>query len=552
MDANLSEIENVYLKIQNYSNPTTLLFKVPNRFGNIEIKYYTLLTFFINFLTLEIRKNISNSNNIIIQNEENEENEIDINSTSDVQIYFNFYQKKKGTTIKVDLTEFTQRKNELDKSLEKYAINEEKKKLNKTSSKKSINYLYNKLKDNINRLRIFKKRIEEMIYESDDLIIKKIKFIYYGILFPKEGSLDLLSKYNNCLNTNQKKESAYIEKYAKKEDCLAYDNLDGKHQDTINNPFYYNACYYKFPTLLKKNIIQNDNVIYKDFIQYLKYIYSSKIMKDIYYLSSEFNEFAYPLEDDEIFNEMLEYTVFVPFDGKILRGYTQKELPEVLISVYILKEYPKDIDISEIICELSQIINTCLHEQAKHYLKSLIFYNSFRFGIKKRINSNLFDYEEENKYIKGILKKYGKCKNFDFAIDCGEKLEIYLYGNILEKIYFSQSFELFKFSHWNKSIIEHIEMFLSSYNLKDNILEMKYTDIRNDHDICDFLKSFIFKFIQAFNQKRGDKNQLIFDLNSSAGKIIEKGFNEIDSDSILFNLKFSVNRGKMPFHDSSF
>ena len=95
MDANLSEIENVYLKIQNYSNPTTLLFKVPNRFGNIELKYYTLLTFFINFLTLEIRKNISNSNNIIIQNEENEENEIDINSTSDAQIYFNFYQKKK-------------------------------------------------------------------------------------------------------------------------------------------------------------------------------------------------------------------------------------------------------------------------------------------------------------------------------------------------------------------------------------------------------------------------------------------------------------------------
>lgn len=107
-------------------------------------------------------------------------------------------------------------------------------------------------------------------------------------------------------------------------------------------------------------------------------------MKDIYYLSSEFNEFAYPLEDDEFFNEMLEYTFFVPFDGRILGGYTQKEISEVLISVYILKEYPKDIDISEIICELSQIINTCLHEKAKHYLKSLIFYNSFRFGIKKK------------------------------------------------------------------------------------------------------------------------------------------------------------------------
>ena len=249
MDVNLSEIENVYLKIQNYSNPVTLLFKVPNRFGNIEIKYYTLLTFFINFLILEISQNCSNNNNNIIQDEENE---IDLNSTYDDQIYFNFYQKKQGTTIKVDLTEFFQRKNELDKSLEKFAINEEKKEFNKKSNKKPINNLYNKLKDNINRFRIFKERIVEMIYESDELIIKKIKFIYYGILFPKEGSLDLLSKYNICLNTNKKKETVYIEKYAKKDDNIAYDNLDGKYQDSLNNPFNYNACYYKFPTLLKK------------------------------------------------------------------------------------------------------------------------------------------------------------------------------------------------------------------------------------------------------------------------------------------------------------
>ena len=67
-----------------------------------------------------------------------------------------------------------------------------------------------------------------------------------------------------------------------------------------------------------------------------------------------------------------------------------------------------------------------------------------------------------------------------------------------------------------------------------------------------YLKSFIFKFIQTFKQKRGDSNQIVFDLNSSSGKITEKNFNEIDSDSILFNLKFSLNKGKMPFHDSSF
>ena len=145
-------------------------------------------------------------------------------------------------------------------------------------------------------------------------------------------------------------------------------------------------------------MIQNNKEVHKAFLEYLKYIYSSNILKDIFYLSPEFNDFIYPLADDEIFNEAMEYTIFMPFDGDELHGYTQKEVPEILISVNLEEKAPQESDISKIMCELSEIVNTCIHEQLKHYLKALIFYNSFRFNIKKRINNDLYNYDEEDKY----------------------------------------------------------------------------------------------------------------------------------------------------------
>ena len=43
-------------------------------------------------------------------------------------------------------------------------------------------------------------------------------------------------------------------------------------------------------------------------------------------------------------------------------------------------------------------------------------------------------------------------------IDERYKAEFYLYGNILDKVYFPQAYEMFKKSNWNKEIIEHIKI----------------------------------------------------------------------------------------------
>ena len=147
--------------------------------------------------------------------------------------------------------------------------------------------------------------------------------------------------------------------------------------------------------MLKKNFIENNKEIFESFKNFLEYIYKSKLIKDIYYLTPEFQEFKYPFDDKFIFEELFEITSFLPFPNDSLWGFTIKEIPQILISVNQYKKifFAKD-DFSDIICHLSNILNTCIHEQLNHYMNALIFYNSFQYGINKRIDRNLLEFDE--------------------------------------------------------------------------------------------------------------------------------------------------------------
>ena len=114
---------------------------------------------------------------------------------------------------------------------------------------------------------------------------------------------------------------------------FAFENFNYLFMQTQNNLIIFNYVYYSFPFPLEKNIIQNDKEIYESFRKFLRHVYSSKILKDIFYLSDKFNEFLYPLDDKEIFDELLDYTTFAPFDNRILQGFTKKEIPGILIGV---------------------------------------------------------------------------------------------------------------------------------------------------------------------------------------------------------------------------
>ena len=250
---NIQKIKN---DISNYTNPETLIFKVPNRFGNMELQYYTYLTYFINYFTSEI-KNIQNNNNMIIDNNTN-----DFTSSSYEQIYFDWNNKIKGYSKNIDLTDFFERKKELEKILQLNKTNI-KTNLSNNNSKKQKDDIVITFADKLTRLGLFKERIYEMINESEDdeFILKKIKFIYYAIKFPyndKINKVDIISLYSNCLKSSHtKEEKAKSKIYLKnlkesKQLNLAYTNINGGYEESLNNPFIYNSCYYSFPELLKK------------------------------------------------------------------------------------------------------------------------------------------------------------------------------------------------------------------------------------------------------------------------------------------------------------
>ena len=417
-----------------------------------------------------------------------------------------------------------------------------------------------RMEDIIYRFRYFKKEIIEMFDELNEIILEKIKFIYYCLLFQDKGTIDILSIYCKCLRKEPYNENEINSKKRFLEICnkmdknckdngyklFAIENIDHKFHYSLKNPFYYNSKYYSFPTLLKKNIIENDKEIKEAFINYLKFIYKSKIIKDIFYLSSEFNDFEYPFDNNEILEEALEYIVFMPLDGDELLGYTQKEIPEILISINLDEAYPKESDISKIVCELSHIINDCIYKQFNHYIKSLIFYNSFRFNIKKPISSNLYNYDENDKYIKGILSKANNLIMYS-EIDKAYKTEFYLYGNILGKVYFPQAYEMFKKSNWNKEIIDHIKNFKLNNDFKEDISKMTFEQILKNDDLYDFFKKFVLKFMKLV----GKEEFIIFDNNAFATR--KSGITNINKNKnfIPFDPRCYIKIKKNYIYDAS-
>ena len=252
----------------------------------------------------------------------------------------------------------------------------------------------------------------------------------------------------------------------------------------------------------------------------LKYIYTSDLIKDIYYLTPEFKDFLFPFDDEEILNELIESTIFLPFPNHPILGYTQKEIPEILIPVNLNKKSDSSsLDFSGIVCQISQFLNTCIHEHIKHYIKALIFYNSFPLKLNSRINSNCFEMNEERKIVEKILKKNNSKKYRLFPIDGGEKGEVLMYGDVLDNINFGQSLELFKKDNWYKSIPAHIQNFIASKENKNVLQFVTLKEIENSEEFCKFYKILAKKYLEHFptNNKKGD-NVIVYNYDSFATK----------------------------------
>lgn len=500
-------------KIESYSNEENLIFKVPNNFGNIELQYYVFITLFLNYFLRNIKHLLLNC---FPNNNEIKEPAKDI--------FFDWETNIEGKEEEIDMSFFEKRKKNLEIFIDKAIDNKSKTKniymeidkqkelsdnIKKEEFKKE--YLQNVFTSfifyDVSRLKKYKDNIIDLAFEKDnDIILKKIEFIFYSLLFTDKHYNSILDNYANCLFYDNDERNEKLKNNIKshvpiklrdplKLKELVNINLDCEFKNRNNKIICDNSKYYKFPSLLHQNIIESNNNIFQLFKDFLKYIYNSQILKDIFYLTPEFNDFKYPLEDQEIFDEMMENIIFIPFKSAVLHGYTQKQFSRVIIAISLSKEDFYRNEISKIINDLSSILNTLIHEQFKHYIKGLIFYNSFRFKITKRIDSDLSAYEQDKTFMEKIRFIYLSQEPEIYKspiIDGGFRAEIYLYGQILSKIYFSQAYDMFKFSTWKLSIEEHLQKFnQNNQEIKEKDKLIIIENLKNDLDTCDFIKNIL-------------------------------------------------------------
>ena len=352
-----------------------------------------------------------------------------------------------------------------------------------------------------------------IIYEKDNnTFLQEIEFIYYTIIYffnnYKKYSKEINDfkytlyepediKYKNINNLGEKEQSI-IENFEQK-NMLNYSELSNikgyDNEISIKNPINNIGKYFHFPLILEKNIITYEEKFYSDFKEFIFEIYQSKLMRQIFYIVEEFNNYYYPFDGKEnkiIFQEMFENTFFYPFKTDQLQD--NSGLEKIIISIYL-------------------IINTIFHEQMKHYIKALIHYNSLRLShISPLESDDELTKESFDKYIKILKKKKEliKCPRISkeeleeiIYSDGGDKLEILLYGQKLKKLYIKAAIRMLDREYYNTSISEHLMNFIN-----DN----KSTDLINlDQELgknSSFIR-IIVNYIKNYSNRRIKKQTFL-------------------------------------------
>ena len=581
-------LKNIHKKILSYANDIDLIFKSPNNYGNYELQYYTYIGLFVKYFIKKIE--------FIFNENEEEENTINetknqIKEISKEDIFFNWDTKYYEIKENIDINRFKQRKNNLKEAIEKFILenikinnniqsmeiekeNNNKKNANKKNQSTSkekvekreeniISEIWKKYsrfhRIHVNKLKKYKDELFYLFKEKDDNILKHIEFIYYSILFTSDKSLNLYDAYINCLANNpnlnndnfKERYNCYIKSEFKKtikSEKLVFYNLDEDFDDRIDNPFCNSVKYYKYPALLTKNIFQTNDNIYELFKKYLMKIYKSDLMQEIFYSMPEFADFKYPLLDNKILEEMINNTVFFPFNHDILQGYTQKQFAKVYISSNLSKEDFNKSDLSKIIIEISLIVNTIIHEHFNHYIKGLLFYNSFRFKQNKRLYSDLSDFNDDSFYLENIRKIYSKNKKEQFkpVINLGHKAEIYLYGNIIDRLYFEEALKMYDESTWELSILEHLQQFNENNKSKHKIEQINIEEIKKKNKkIDDFIKQVFIQFNKSY--KCNDQITLNYAISAERSNYI---LDNTPNNELIFDFNDYVENNRIIMPDT--
>ena len=473
--------KNIKNLIKKYKIEDDLLFKSPNSLGTTELNYYTLISLYYTFLSEN--------------NENKESNDEDI---SDKKNYLsdkcdvNKIQEIIGEKIKFDDSKFVNNFNELKS---KFGGNID---ISKFEYDKSQDY--DSIDKKIYLLRLYTEAFKQIVnfeIKEDNYIIKKCEFILITCCFE---DTDQIKKIQNCLIEDGRNLSYEEEVLPKGWDIKEFCYSNYEFPIKFNNIFFGFSYRFKYPYILKRNTLMNNEEIYLSFIDYIKYVYKSPLMKDIFYNTPEFKEFLYPFEDEKILDELFENLIFLPlYSSDKLYGVTQKLIGKVYIAANIKSNNEiKLFKFEELINFFAILLVTILHEQFKHYLRMLIFFNSFIYNknIELISNTNLEINDDNDGIFFSILSKnknnynYNNKINLPKLIDGGHKLEILLFGEILGNIRAGASLDVFNSSSWNKTISQHLEDFMQLNQPNKNInpkQTLSLENLKENKDIPQFL-----------------------------------------------------------------
>ena len=180
-----------------------------------------------------------------------------------------------------------------------------------------------------------------------------------------------------------------------------------------------------------------------------------------------------------------------------------------------------------------------IQEQLIHYLKGLIFYNSFRYKNNKRLNSDLSGYLQESFFIDNIRKIYFPNKeiNFNPIVDGGYRTEIYLYGCPLKELSFTEAIKMHKTIPWNLSVLEHLKEF-NKNNIKIKRIEfVKIEDIKNNKDLNDFIKEVFLQFFKLYKT-----NEIQINYNKMCSEKHKDDLINLDGEQLLIDYNTCLER----------
>ena len=276
------------------------------------------------------------------------------------------------------------------------------------------------------------------------------KYLFQNIIYKKK-CLKIIENYLINVNINEL-DKLNDEELLKKEFTLNYNgNLStfslkdiffiNKNRNEILKSIINNNCYSFEYDLKNNNLFFKNEELNKLYENYIYTILKSDITKEYFECLKDFDDYNFLFDNNSIIEELKDNTLFVYFPCDNVTGITDKDL----YFIFINKKY-KYSPVFKRIIEVNGKSLSQSHEYINHCARILLTANNY----------NKDKQTPENPYKNANF--YEETKEFK---DGGDKWEIIIFGQKINKIFLNGLIFLFNTNNFNNTIEKYKQLFKS-------------------------------------------------------------------------------------------